>query len=252
MKKLEFEAPWSIPNSDDCYFYHTMEFPDGETFTGDWTIPDFSKYIGNYNVSGKTILDIGTATGYLAFNAEKAGAKEVTGFDIKSSKEIRLIPFAVNESPIDHESDSDEIRTRNSWWYGWHKNKSAARCIYAPIADLYNCDLMVDVVIAGAVLEHISDPVYAIGAWAKVAREAVLIPFTPVIHDDELFMKTATDWNNPHFCFTWWTLSTGLFKRVFDNLGFDVEFSTPSAAIFKYGQDGPVPVERPSIIAKRR
>jgi len=251
MKKLEFESPWAVPDRDECLFYHKMTFPDGEIVPGIWEIPSFKKYIGSYKIKGKTVLDIGTATGYLAFSAENAGASEVTGFDIKNHKEQRLIPFAgISQYPPSDEKEINKLK--KSWWYGWHKNKSNAKCIYAPIENLYECEMMYDIVIAGAVVDHISDPVFAIGAWAKVAREAVIIPFVPVIFDDDLLMKPLTGWDNPSTNFAWWHLSSGLYKRVFSNLNFSVDFSKSSTAIYNDPEKGFVREKRPTIIAKRQ
>jgi SAM-dependent methyltransferase len=246
-----YEKPKAMPHRDECYFYHTMTYPDGETVSGRWTIPNFADYIGNYDIKGKTVLDVGTASGYIAFNAEQAGAAEVTGFDMQDSREeLRLLPFAKNEKGI-IQKEASIIPMKNSWWYGWHKNKSKARCIYAPIGKLYECDLMVDIVIAGAIVEHISDPVYAIGAWAKVAREAIIIPFTPYLPENELYMKPLVKWNNPENNYTWWVLSAGLYHRVFDNLNFDVSFNMVSTAEWNK-PEGVCFIERPTIIAKRR
>ena len=70
---LTLEAPWSMPDLKECYWYHSMQFPDGECVRGTWAIPDFDDYVGGYNLRGKTVLDVGTASGYLAFHAEQAG-----------------------------------------------------------------------------------------------------------------------------------------------------------------------------------
>jgi len=249
MKTLEFEEQRPIPDRDECLFYHTMTYSDGEKIPGVWEIPDFSDYIGDYNITGKTILDIGTATGYLTFSAEKAGAAEVTGFDMLDSKEQRLIPYT--DSPHHLPADFSNSPISKSWWYGWHKNKSNARCIYASMPDLYECDTMFDVVIAGAIVEHISDPVFYIGAWAKVAQEAVIIPFTFFCNDDDMFMKPASTWDHPQLSYTWWMLSAGLYRRIFDNLNFDVDFSKTTTAIWNR-EEGSLIVERPTIIARRR
>jgi len=252
---LEYEKPWPMAEHDQLHFYHTMTFPDGETCAGHWTLPDINTYLGSYDINGKTVLDVGTASGYIAFNVEKAGASEVTGLDMKSQRsEFRFVPFAQNMLDVHSTLDAWEaglIQQKKAWWYGWYKFKSKAHCIYAPIIDLYESKKMYDVVIAGALLEHISDPVYAIGALAQVAREAIILPFTNVLPDEDMCMKPWTDWENPDLFFTWWKLSVGLYRRIFDNLNFDVSFDKKSKAtcnIPKYaGID-----ERPTIIARRR
>src|SRR5258708_6408482 len=88
-----YEKPWPCPADHECYWYHSMQFSDGPSVEGSWTIPDFNDYIGGYVLEGKTVLDVGTASGYLAFAAEKAGAK-VTAIDAASTNEFRLVPFA--------------------------------------------------------------------------------------------------------------------------------------------------------------
>jgi hypothetical protein len=108
-----------------------------------------------------------------------------------------------------------------------------------------------DVIIAEAVVEHIADPVSAIGFWARIAKEAVLIPFTTIFDTDDLVMKTITQWDDSSMAYAWWELSRGLYERVFDNLGFDVRFVQNANAIF-HSPDGDINGIRPSIIATRR
>lgn len=250
-----FEEPWPLSPRSECFFYHTMIYPNGETIPGGWTMPDFQKYIGGYDLSGKTVLDVGTATGYLAFAAEKEGAI-VTGLDAASTREFRHLPYASAASYKDivasreHWEQANLVPIKKGWWYSWHKNKSRAKCIYAPHADMYEWDIQFDVVMAGAIIEHLSDPVFSIGAWTKVAKEAVLIPFTDVAPGEDLALRPMTDMTNPEFNYAWWQLTRPLYERVFDNCGFDVAFSE-GIAIHGYGPDAPS-AARPSIIATRR
>jgi SAM-dependent methyltransferase len=248
------ETPWPHPNRKECYFYHSMKYPDGETIQGDWTIPDFENYIGGYDLRGKSVLDVGTATGFLAFNAERVGA-DVTGLDAATAHEFTRVPFAQSPSYQDiasHRADwttGNLVPIKKSWWYGWHKNRSKARCVYAPIHQLYEWDQMFDVVLAGAIIEHLSDPIYSIGAWTKVASEAVIIPFTDVIEDDSLLMRPMTPWNDSTFSYLWWQLSRGLWRQVFNNVGFEVSFAVARAQ--NSTLSGLADVARPTIIARR-
>jgi SAM-dependent methyltransferase len=251
-----YETPWPKPPVEQCYWYHTAQFPDGETIQGTWTIPDFADYVGGYDLRGKTVLDIGTASGFLGFAAEKAGAT-VTALDAATTREFRHVPFAASASYQDIVGSRETLTkynltpTKNSWWYSWHKLSSKVKCVYAPIPDLYEWDTQFDVVMAGAIIEHLSDPVYSIGAWARVAKEAVIIPFTDVFETDDLLMRPMTPWNDPAFYYAWWQLSRGLYVRLFDILGFDVEFVT-SHAKHNAAEIGQQDAQRPTIIARRR
>ena len=247
------EKTWPMPHRDECFFYHTMQFPDGENIPGSWTIPDFTNYIGGYDVRGKTVLDIGTASGYLAFASEQAGAAEVTGLDVASSHELtHSWPFAksfcyqnIGEWREILQEDQ-EIPLKKSWWYGWHKNHSKARCVYAPHSELYEWDCMFDVVIAGQIVELLPEPIFSIGAWAKVAREAVIIAFTDVAQEEAMFMRPITDLSSPAYSYILWELSLGLYRKVFDNLDFDIEI------VYSNSEHRGKSEQRPTIIARRR
>ncbi|WP_353959837.1 class I SAM-dependent methyltransferase [Methylobacterium longum] len=253
----KYEEPWHDALNSRSYWYHTMKFPDGEVVNGSWTIDDFLQYIGGYDLKGKTVLDVGTASGYLAFNAEKAGAT-VTGLDAASTHEFRHVPFADSLS-YNNIGQYREIWTRenlipikNSWWHAWHKYNSQAKCVYAPIPELYEWpEKSFDVVMAGAIVEHLSEPVFAIGAWARLAREAVLIPFTDVIPVDDLMMRPITPLNDSRINYVWWHISRGLYNKIFSNLGFDVYYTTAYAQ-HNDADSGSEVATRPSIIAIRR
>jgi SAM-dependent methyltransferase len=256
-RKYTAETPWPLPSKEECEFYHTISYPDGETIRGIWTIPDLKHYIGGFDLAGKTVLDIGTASGYLAFTAEREGAASVTAVDLVDPSEVRYVPYAntpaFDDWPAWAAGLSDHyVRMKKSWWYSWHRHGSKIDLFYRPQDSLWTWDRRFDVVMAGAIVEHLSDPVFSIGAWARLAKEAVLIPFTTVADTEELRMNPITPWNNTANAYAWWELSRGLYRRIFDNLGFDVEFVTAHAQLFNEEGVLTTNAERPSIIARRR
>jgi SAM-dependent methyltransferase len=244
-----------FPSKNDCYFYHSITYPDGETIHGTWDIRGrFNEYIGNYPIKGKKILDIGTASGFLAFSAEAAGAI-VTGLEAASTAEFKRLPikdtkyFDIRRQWREDANVSNLVPIKNSWWYGWHKFGSKCKLIYAPIEKLYDWDDRYDVVLAGAIIEHISDPVTAVGAMARVAREALIIAFTEVFDTDDLLMQPVMGMDPAHD-YMWWRLSRGLYCQIFTHVGFDVEFVTARA--IANTPSGPIEYTKPTIIARRR
>ena len=70
-----FAAPRHVEGPDECFFYHTMELPGLGLVRGQWDLRGrFDDYVGGVGVEGKTVLDVGTATGFLSFEAERRGA----------------------------------------------------------------------------------------------------------------------------------------------------------------------------------
>ncbi|HKP03536.1 MAG TPA: methyltransferase domain-containing protein [Chthoniobacterales bacterium] len=254
------EPPWPAPELGDCYFYHSLDFPDGTSIQGCWDIRGrFDEYIGRYPLAGKTVLDVGTATGFLAFSAEAAGAR-VTALDARDSGQFERIPFS---DSLYHRDRSAWIKDfeatshrplRNGFWHAWHRLQSKVEVIYASAGKLHSWDRRFDVVLAGAIIEHLADPVSAIGNMARLANEAVIIAFTDVHDSEELIMRANGDWSNPACDYEWWALSRGLYCQVLKNLGFEMEITACTALCNPNpfnDLSAPQEVTRPTIIARR-
>jgi hypothetical protein len=82
----------------DCDFYHTMDLPISWLRTGQWDLRvRFDQYVGGVSLAGRTVLDVGAASGFLSFEAERRGAT-VTSFEAAHAGQYRVLPFAAPES----------------------------------------------------------------------------------------------------------------------------------------------------------
>src|SRR5215467_6607275 len=100
MNDADVKAPSALRS---CYFYHTMDLPGVGIIRGQWHIRNFHQYVGDVDLTGKSVLDVGTASGFLSFEAERAGASRVVSFDSDSVERMFRLPFA-----------------QNLFWRDWH------------------------------------------------------------------------------------------------------------------------------------
>lgn len=258
MGLLRRESARAQPTLSDCFFYHAYDLDDGSTVCGPGAAFDirgrFEEYIGGYDLCGKTVLDFGTASGFLAFSAEKAGAK-VTAFETSSFYYQDRVPhddylYVTDKMAWAAELDTGFKQMHNSWWYMWHHLNSSVDIVYGSLEDLILTTEQFDVVIAGAVMEHIGDPVTALGVLARLAKGVVIIAFTPVFWDEDEYMKPLVPWTNKDNSFVWWGLSKGLYDRILTNLGFEIEYKQVSFDRVDGEQRTSIP--RQTIIAKKK
>jgi len=159
-----------------CYFYHTTELPGHGVYKGEWDLRGReSAYLGSVDFAGKSVLEIGTASGHLCFWMENQGA-EVTGLDL----DARLAWDLVAHEGADHKAQARERydtldRINNSWWFSHAQRKSRARCIYRSIYDLGPDVGSFDVVTLCSVLLHLRDPIRAIELACTRSRSEIVI-----------------------------------------------------------------------------
>ena len=92
--------PNCLPALQECVFYHSIDLPGIGSVKGEWDLRGkFDEYIGSIDVSGKTVLDVGTASGFLTFEAEKRGAT-VFSFDADGPERIQMVPPSLMDQSI--------------------------------------------------------------------------------------------------------------------------------------------------------
>src|SRR6516165_11122315 len=75
-------APRYVEDPSTCYFYQSMEQPGFGLQRGEWDLRGrFDEYIGHVDLAGARVLDVGCASGYLSFSAERSGVADVYSFD---------------------------------------------------------------------------------------------------------------------------------------------------------------------------
>src|SRR4051794_1180563 len=89
-----YAAPREVSDLGQCHFYHAMVLPGVGFVRGNWDLREsFGKYTGEVAFAGKRVLDVGTASGFLSFEAERRGAAEVVSFDSSSPELHDGVPY---------------------------------------------------------------------------------------------------------------------------------------------------------------
>jgi SAM-dependent methyltransferase len=191
-------------------------------------------------VAGKSVLDIGTATGFLSFEAEKKGAARVLSFDMGDARQQNFLPFKDklyyrNPEQWAKRHGAEVEQWRNGYWLCHRLLNSKAEVYYGDINHLPEELGQFDVAIVGSVLEHLSDQVTALASIARLTRETLVI-VTPLLESEDRIARFEGRADNPVADFTWWTYSLGTYREVLRMLGFSIAKVTQAEYYYTYGE----------------
>ena len=235
------ERPRFVDRLEDCFFYHTMELPGFGEVRGHWDLRGrFRDYIGGVDLTGKSVIDVGTATGFLSFAAEKSGATRVLSFDIANPRQQTFLPFRDKLYSRDParwaEQYGAEIEQwKNAYWLCHRLLDSKAGVYYGNIYDLPQELGQFDVAIVGSVLEHLSDQITALASIARLTKETIIV-VSPVLRTDERIARFGALADHPENDFTRWIYSEGVYREVFKMLGFTIAAITQGEYYYHHGE----------------
>jgi hypothetical protein len=249
-----YVEPRHVDSVEGCTFYHVMDLPGVGRVGGQWDLRGrFGDYTGHVAVAGRRVLDVGTASGFLTFEAERHGAKEVVSFDADSASRISLLPLKDHISFINRpawvESYEPHMRAMHGgYWFAHRALGSKAKAVYGDVYQIPSEIGVFDVVIVGQILVHLSDPIRALSSVLLRCGDTLVI--TEGMLDDEkpiagLCARAALK-NN----WSWWHLSIGLYREVLTMAGFDIE-RIGSGSYKLITPEGEGSVELKTIVARR-
>ena len=231
--------PRFVDSLKDCFFYHTMDLPGFGEVRGHWDLRGrFDDYIGGVELAGKSVIDIGTATGFLSFEAEKAGPARVLSFDMSDPHQQTMLPFKDNLYYHDPDRWAEEYgaeieKWKNAYWLSHRLLNSRAEVAYGSVYQIPLELGLFDVAIVGSVLEHLSDPITALASIAKLTKETIVV-VTPITETEERIAHFEPSADRPEADFTWWTYSVGIYREVFKMLGFSIARVTSAEYRYHY------------------
>lgn len=244
----------AISDKAQCYFYHTIDLPGG-TITGEWDLRGrIQDYIGHVPVSGTSVLDVGTASGFLSFEMEKLGA-QVVSFDAESCADIAFVPVfdAIHVTDPERwcrETDAFLERLKNSYWFCRRELGSRTEALYGDVYRLHTYGHEFDTAVVGQILVHLKDPVNALASVARVCRNTLVITEGTIDSphpDARLFARAAS--KGPGYM--WWMCSLAFYREVLAMQNFEIVQVTKNG--FRcLAPQSPGDIELTTIVAHRR
>jgi len=214
-------AQWADVDLDDCLFYHRARLLDGRVIEGSWNLLDGeSEYLGHIPLSGRRVLELGPATGWLTTWMEQQGAA-VVGFDVGWDLSQDLIPLpGLDLERLRPDYIARACLVQNSWWYLHRDHGLRAQAAYGSIYDL-PADLgRFDTAVFGSILLHLRDPFRALEQAAHHTDDTMVV-VEPLIAE-LVDLGPVARWNptgavNPT---GWWHHSPDVIVDMLSVLGF--------------------------------
>lgn len=225
-RQLLFARPQRVSSPAGCYWYHTLDLPGIGAVWGEWDLRGrFADYAGGVPLSGKRVLDLGAASGFLTFEAERQGAR-VVSVDVDHARRCDTLPFHGSLAYTDPEGYA---RRRQSWYRQVQRGYWLAHRLYRSHARVYYGDTyhlpawlgQFDVVFVGALLEHLANPVQALAEAGRRAAHTIVL--TDIARQDvEPLIEFSGRADRPEQRTIWWRPSIAFYREVLGMLGFSV------------------------------
>jgi SAM-dependent methyltransferase len=255
MKDMHFATPMAVAGGSDCVFYHSMDLPISGSQEGHWDLRGrFDDYVSRISVNGKSVLDVGTATGFLSFEAEKRGAK-VVSIDASTAMHWDRVPFIDSMHALDYAAWLDKAEKylddiKRSYWLAHRELKSANRVYYGNAYELPSELGKFDIVIVGQILVHLRDVVRALSSIAARCKDTLIIA-EGMIENPEPVSHWLARAGHPENDYSFWHHSTGLYRELLSILGFELQ--SKESRKYRCNLEGPADgISITTLVFKRR
>lgn len=224
---IGWATPWHVEDLSDCWFYHRCDLPGFGEVVGDWDLRSCAgDYLGNVDFEGKSVMDVGAASGFLTFEMEKRGAV-VTSFDIDSGRNWNVVPhFRIRSKLPEILAGQAAVlnKIKAGYWLSHRLLGSNARAYYG---DIYNMgdDLgEYDIAYFGMIIGHLRDPFSALAEAAFRTRDTMIVTsvFHPATQPSAQFYSTRDRYENLHIK-SWYYVSIALVTQWLGVLGFETK-----------------------------
>jgi len=203
-------------------WYHTIELPGGVVTPGWFDLRPLVDKLPWPDVAGKRCLDVGTYDGYLAFELERRGAREVVAVDIAGHEDWDWPANARAQGP----ERLAEMAGEKGRGFEIARDALGSK-VQKQLLNIYDLDPSLvgtfDVVVVGALLLHLRDPIRALEAVRSVCGgellswEQIDLPLTAVHRS-----KPVAHLDGSGDGIQWWRPNIAGYHRMLFSAGFEV------------------------------
>lgn len=235
--------PQLVPDLAACYFYHTLELPGHGLVEGEWDLrPNLAAYLGGVEFRSRRVLEIGTASGCVAFHLERQGA-EVIAFDLAPAQTTDIVPFFGDELAARTERVRQHLqRIRNGFWLAHAACGSQVRRAEGTVYSLPVGLGPVEVATFGSVLLHLRDPFLALASAARLTQQTLVVTELLQLRTWQRWLLRLSGTHGPVWLpdprsgepkHSWWYLPPELIVRWLNILGFARTTVTQHTQLFR-------------------
>jgi tRNA (mo5U34)-methyltransferase len=222
------------------YWYHTIDLGDGLVTPGEYDHrPFLNRFDFPADMSNMSVLDVGSATGFFAFEFEKRGAN-VTSIELPSLADWDMPSGHDSEQTLSELTQYHRAKNFEETYYlhldgpfrfCHERMRSKVARHYSTIYNLASGELKnqkFDLVFLGDILLHLFSPLHALNVVTQLCRHHLII-FQVLSGGDESqpLMLYAGGRSRQGDSRTWWHPNRACLEQMLQRLGFQNVYLGP-------------------------
>ena len=215
----------SLGDASRFYWYHCIRLEAGTT-DGDYDLePLIPRFQIPEDLSGKTVLDVGRASGFFSFLMESRGA-DVTATDLPSYLDWDFVgaekTIAQRREIIGAEKEFTTREILGAFDFARESLGSKVRSKLINVYDLSEESMgqTFDLVFCGSLLSHVRDPILALECLRSVTGDRLILscPVLPKSYREPVMQLIGTADSDRR---SWWVPSVSCVEEMLRSANFD-------------------------------
>jgi 2-polyprenyl-3-methyl-5-hydroxy-6-metoxy-1,4-benzoquinol methylase len=213
------------------YWYHTIDLGDGLVTPGDHDFrADMPQFPFPTDMDGMNVLDVGSATGFFAFEFERRGAR-VTSVELPSLADWDMCQEGEAERTVQLIMKHHDVRTAEEAYY-WHLEAPFQLChkllnsgVRRHLSTVYNLSRQTigefDLIYVGDILLHLMSPLKALAVLAPLCKGTMIVAQELTDEDSPVPIMRYLGGNKPEGDRrSWWYPNRTCMEHMLKRLGF--------------------------------